>query len=134
MTQFPADNNGKLIAIRRKYVQDGKIIANAEVTKEGFPVQDFMNDEYCAANPGGTRRFMELGALEQMGEALSRGMVLAFAVWWDVGGFMDWMDGVASGAGPCNATEGNPDVIRQIQPDTAVKFSKLKWGEIGSTF
>jgi cellulase len=75
---------------------------------------------------------MELGATEAMGAAMTRGMVLAMSIWWDEGGNMQWLDG--GNAGPCNATEGAPSEIRKIQPDPAVTFSNIKWGEIGSTF
>ena len=47
---------------------------------------------------------------------------------------MDWLDGSTSGNGPCNATEGNPAIIRTIQPDTSLTFSEIKWGENGSTY
>lgn len=66
-----------------------------------------------------------------MGRALSRGMVLAMSVWWDAGGYMDWLDQGESG--PCNATEGSPESIRAIEPGTEVTFSNIRWGEIGST-
>lgn len=69
-----------------------------------------------------------------MGDAMSRGMVLIFSIWWDEGGFMQWMDGNSTGAGPCNATEGDPKNIRLIEPNPAVTFSAVKWGEIGSTY
>ncbi|KAH6721958.1 concanavalin A-like lectin/glucanase domain-containing protein [Leptodontidium sp. MPI-SDFR-AT-0119] len=133
VTSFPAEN-GVLKSITRKYIQDGKIISNAVVNLPNRVKKDYIDDAFCEENPGGTRRFTELGGMAEMGEAMSRGMVLAFAVWWDVGGFMDWLDGTASGAGPCNSTEGNPEFIKTIQPDVAVEFSEIKWGEIGSTY
>jgi hypothetical protein len=52
----------------------------------------------------------------------------------DVGGFMQWLDGSANGNGPCNATEGDPEMIRKIQPDVALTYSEIKIGEIGSTY
>lgn len=45
-------------------------------------------------------------------------MVLIFSIWWDSGGFMNWLDSGSSG--PCNATEGNPTVITSIVPDPVV--------------
>lgn len=54
--------------------------------------------------------------------------------WWDKSGFMSWLDQSSSGAGPCNATEGNPEVIKTIQPNPRVTFSQIRWGDIGSTF
>ena len=69
-----------------------------------------------------------------MGDAMARGMVLALSIWWDEGGAMQWLDGSVNGAGPCNATEGFPEAIRQIEKAPTVTFSQIKWGEIGSTF
>ncbi|EHK96098.1 putative endo-beta-1,4-glucanase celB [Glarea lozoyensis 74030] len=129
-TQFPANENGTLYAIRRLYVQDGKVIQNAALMVDDSVAFDELNDAYCSRPGGGT--FMKLGGIPGMGEALSRGMVLIFSVWWDVGGFMNWLD--SGNTGPCNATEGNPEVIKQIQPDPSVVFSQVKWGEIDSTY
>lgn len=129
VTQFPS-RRSKLTEIHRLYIQDGKVFENAPVNVPDIPEVDFMNDEYCDAT--GSERFMDIGAMRVMGEAMSRGMVLAMSIWWDEGGFMQWLDG--DGAGPCNKTEGDPDNIRKIQPDSTVTFSNIKWGEIGSTF
>jgi cellulase len=129
VTQFPAEN-GVLKEIRRLYVQDGKVIQNAAVNVTGPPAINYIDDQYC--NATGATRFMELGALEGMGHPLSKGMVLIFSIWWDTGGYMNWLD--TGNAGPCNTTEGNPSVIQSIQPNTAVTFSQIKWGELGSTF
>lgn len=132
VTQFPADANGTLIGIRRLYLQDGKVIKASVIEKEGVPAVDYETDEYCQAT--GATHFMRLGALSGFGESLTRGMVLTFSLWWDEGGFMQWLDGASQGAGPCNATEGDPKNIRVIEPAPQVTFSNMKWGEIGSTF
>ncbi|KAI0593524.1 cellulase [Biscogniauxia sp. FL1348] len=132
VTQFPADESGNLIEIHRIYVQEGKVIMAETVQKEGLPEVAFENDEYCAAT--GATKFMGLGAMKGMGDAMTRGMVLTFSLWWDENSNMSWLDGSAEGAGPCNATEGNPESIRVIEPSPEVTFSNLKWGEIGSTF
>lgn len=131
ITQFPTDESGILKEIHRLYIQDGRLIQNAAVNVTyDAPDINFIDDELCTAT--GAERFMDLGATGGMGEAMSRGMVLCFSVWWDEGGFMNWLD--SGEAGPCSATEGDPEVIREVQPDTAVTFSNIKWGEIGSTF
>ncbi|KAG9249108.1 concanavalin A-like lectin/glucanase domain-containing protein [Calycina marina] len=129
ITQFPAVN-GTLTSIRRLYVQDGKVIENASIDVSGVPAGNEIDTAYCKAT--GATRFLDLGGMQEMGDALARGMVLAFSVWWDTSGYMTWLD--SGNAGPCNATEGNPSVIAQVQPDTAVTFSQIKWGEIGSTY
>lgn len=126
ITQFPAVG-GVLKEIRRLYVQDGKVIDNVAISPNS--TANSIQDDYCS-NSGS--HFMELGAVEGMGEALARGMVLIFSVWWDTSGFMNWLD--SDSAGPCNATEGDPNVVLQVEPDPAVTFSNIKWGEIGSTY
>lgn len=70
--------------------------------------------------------------MTEIGDAMARGMVLIFSIWWDTGGFMNWLD--TGSSGPCNTTEGNPAVIVEEQPDPAVTWSNIKWGEIGSTY
>ncbi|KAG8629826.1 hypothetical protein KVT40_001445 [Elsinoe batatas] len=126
VTQFPADASGKLVGYRRLYIQDGKQINSVKT----IPYFESFDDDFCASV--GSTRYMDLGATEQMGNALTRGMVLAISIWADEGGFMNWLD--SGDAGPCNATEGDPKIIRQVQPDTEVTFSAFKWGEIGSTY
>lgn len=132
VTQFPADGEGQLTAINRLYVQDGAVIRAEVVNKEGLPPQDHMDDAFCEAT--GSTAFMRLGAMAGMGAAMSRGMVLTFSIWWDDGGNMSWLDGEADGAGPCNATEGNPTNIVKVEPAPEVTFSNIRWGEINSTF
>lgn len=71
------------------------------------------------------------GGLDAQGRALERGSVLIFSIWNSDGDFMNWMD--SGDAGPCNATEGNPELILANQPDTHVVFSNVRWGDIDST-
>ncbi|KAI0198171.1 endoglucanase EG-1 [Astrocystis sublimbata] len=132
VTQFPADDSGVLLGVRRLYLQGGKVIKAKTIAKEGVPAVDYATDEYCEAT--GASAFMRLGANPGFGETLTRGMVLTFSLWWDEGGFMQWLDGESQGAGPCNATEGDPKNIQKIEPHPQVTFSNMKWGEIGSTF
>jgi cellulase len=70
--------------------------------------------------------------LQRMGEALGRGMVPVFSIWDDPGLWMHWLD--SDGAGPCGGTEGDPAFIQANYPNTAVTFSKIRWGDIGSTY
>jgi cellulase len=130
VTQFPTFPNGTLKEIRRLYVQDGKVIQNAPVNITGsvHAGTNVIDTAYCT---GGASRFMDLGGMEGIGNALQRGMVLIFVIWWDVGGYMNWLD--TGDSGPCNATEGNPSVIVKVEPDPVVTFSNVKVGEIGST-
>ncbi|KAI1326584.1 glycoside hydrolase family 7 protein [Xylariaceae sp. FL0255] len=132
VTQFPANANGTLTGIRRLYVQAGKVIQTEVIDKTGVPAVDITTDTYC--NATGATEFMALGAVAGMGDALTRSMVLIFSLWWDTGSYMQWLDSTVDSAGPCNATEGNPTIIRTVQPDPQVTFSNIKWGEINSTF
>ncbi|KAK2794472.1 hypothetical protein FQN52_008050 [Onygenales sp. PD_12] len=130
VTQFPAEND-KVTSMHRLYIQDGKVIQNAAVQLPDVPAVDYLNDEFCSAM-GGTEQYFNLGATEGMGAALSRGMVLAMSIWWDEGGFMQWLDG--GEAGPCDATEGDPKNIVIVEPQPALTFSNMKWGDIDSTY
>ncbi|KAF5590036.1 endoglucanase type C [Fusarium pseudoanthophilum] len=128
-SQFVANKQGDLIELHRHYIQDNKVIESAVVNISGVPKINFMNDKYCAAT--GANEYMRLGGTKQMGDAMSRGMVLAMSVWWSEGDFMAWLDqGVA---GPCDATEGDPKNIVKVQPNPEVTFSNIRIGEIGST-
>ncbi|GES65303.1 endo-beta-1,4-glucanase celB [Aspergillus terreus] len=131
VTQFYTKDNtttGALVEIRRLYVQNGHVIQNAVVSVDDESV-DSITADYCA-DPSSA--FNRLGGLQRMGEALGRGMVLAFSVWNDAGSFMSWLDG--GNSGPCNATEGDPALIEKLHPDTHVTFSNIRWGDIGSTY
>ena len=77
MTQFPA-KNGKMVEIRRLYVQDGRVIENASVNITGRTALNYMNDEYCSQT-GSADRYLELGGMETMGGALSREWSLSSA-------------------------------------------------------
>lgn len=92
VTQFPSDAEGNLIEYRRFYIQDGKKIDNAPINDGSeHDGENVMTDPYCEAH--GATRYMDLGATQGMGAAMSRGMVLAFSVWWDEGGHMSWLNG-----------------------------------------
>lgn len=73
VTQFPTFPNGTLKEIRRLYVQNGKVIPNAGVNITGSAVfgKNVIDTAYCT---GGASRFMDLGAIAGIGNALERGM------------------------------------------------------------
>ncbi|RPA74006.1 endoglucanase 1 [Ascobolus immersus RN42] len=139
VTQFPANARGEMIAIRRLYVQDGKVVKQATVNvpasdaRAAFNGTNEMNDAYCLAT-GGAERYLDLGGTKGMGAAMSRGMVLIFSLWWDESGNMQWMDGSVNSAGPCDATEGSPAGIVRVEPNPTITFSNIKWGELDSTY
>lgn len=131
VTQFHADETNTLTSYTRLYVQDDVVIEMPKVDVNGVE-QNAMDDAYCEAT--NATEYMRLGATSGMGEALARGMVLIFSLWWDKSSNMTWLDSAAEGNGPCNATESNPTFIQQVQPDPQVTFSNIRWGDIGSTF
>lgn len=130
-TQFVTDDgttSGTLQQIRRLYVQDGKVIQNAEVKFKKSTI-DSITEPYCDSVG---ESFVERGGLATMGRALGRGMVLIFTLWDDTSAFMNWLD--AGTAGPCNMKQGNPAIIKKSFGYTQVTFSNVKWGELGSTY
>ncbi|KAF9886505.1 hypothetical protein FE257_011412 [Aspergillus nanangensis] len=127
-TQFVTSDGtttGKLTEIRRQYIQNSKLIANA---KSSAGVSS-ITEPWCESSDGSAAGF---GGLTTMGQALGRGMVLIFSIWNDAGGNMNWLDSGSSG--PCSSTEGNPSLIQSANPGTHVVFSNIRWGDIGSTF
>ncbi|EEA18584.1 endoglucanase, putative [Talaromyces marneffei ATCC 18224] len=131
-TQFVTSDGtktGALTEIRRSYVQNGKVIANAVASSSsGVSGANSITESFCTTmdSEAGT-----LGGLRTMGEALGRGMVLIFSIWNDAGGSMNWLD--SGNSGPCSSTAGVPSTIQANDPSTSVTFSNIKWGDIGST-
>lgn len=131
VTKFHANKAKELESIERLYVQGGKKIPHPVPVRAGLLQEDHITDPYCDST-GGATRYLDLGGTKEMGAALTRGMVLAMSIWWDEGGNMQWLDG--GNSGPCNATEGAPSNIRKIQPDVSLTFSKIKWGDMDTTY
>lgn len=127
ITQFITDDGtttGTLSEIKRIYQQDGVTLPSAISASTG----DSINATWCASVDGSATEF---GNLVTMGEALGRGMVLAFSIWNDDSQYMNWLD--AGSNGPCSTTEGNPALIQANDPGAHVVFSSIAWGDIGST-
>ncbi|KAK4201140.1 concanavalin A-like lectin/glucanase domain-containing protein [Triangularia verruculosa] len=135
VTQFPTNEAGELIEIKRIYIQNGEVIPNtADTTDSRFDsiaYEGSITQDFCAAK--NSSDYLRLGGMKGMGEALARGMVLVFSLWNSESDFMSWLDGLPNN-GPCNATEGDPALIRAQVPDVSMTFSNVRWGDIGSTF
>lgn len=149
VTQFitsDGTDTGTLSEIRRKYVQNGKVIDNS-VSKISGVSGNSITDSYCNAQKtafGDTNSFEKLGGLNAMGGAIGRGMVLALSVWDDHAVNMLWLDstyptdksatapGVARGT--CSTTSGAPTDVEKNSPNSQVIYSNIKIGPIGSTF
>nr|AGW24293.1 endoglucanase 1 [Penicillium oxalicum] len=67
---------GTLTEIRRQYIQNGKVSANAK-SSAGV---DSIKEAWCESVDGAAATF---GGLTTMGKALGRGMVLIFSIWND---------------------------------------------------
>ncbi|KAK0621815.1 endoglucanase EG-1 precursor [Bombardia bombarda] len=142
--------DGDLREIRRLYVQDGKLVENAQVQAQGIDRGNSLTDEFCAqekrAFGGAVNAFAAQGGMRAMGDALARGMVLVFSVWADQGGSeMKWLDGTwprgadpakepGTGRGPCKVGEGTVEDVQAGGLGVWVRFSNVKSGEIGSTY
>ncbi|KAF3762714.1 family 7 glycoside hydrolase [Cryphonectria parasitica EP155] len=126
-TQFITDDGtttGTLTEIKRIYHQNNVSVPSAISGGNG----DSINATWCSSVDSAATTY---GNLETMGEALGRGMVLAFSIWNDASQYMDWLDEGSSG--PCSSTAGNPALIQANNATTHVVFSNIKWGDINST-
>jgi len=149
VTQFltsDGTDNGFLTEIRRLYLQDGKLILNSNSTTPGVVGNSIM-DGFCNSQKAAFGDFdhhQVKGGLKSMGEALKRGMVLSLSVWDDYSTEMRWLDstfppGDTSGRlgverGPCDASTSSPGYLRKQCTDAYVRYTSLKYGEIGTTF
>ncbi|KFA70453.1 hypothetical protein S40285_00669 [Stachybotrys chlorohalonatus IBT 40285] len=143
VTQF-IEEGGALADIRRFYVQNGVVIANAESDVEGVPGNSITQD-YCDVQKevfGDEGSFNRHGGLAGMGEAVAAPMVLVMSLWNDHYANMKWLDGSVfpegatgpgSSRGSC-APGGDANDLIDSAPDSSVIFSNIKFGPIGSTF
>ncbi|KAK6507740.1 hypothetical protein TWF481_006162 [Arthrobotrys musiformis] len=121
VTQFITDDgtdNGELFIIRRKYIQNGQVIASA--SSGG----DVIRGDNC---PSGD----EVGGFTTLSKSFDRGMTLVFSLWNDPVTRMNWLDSGSNG--PCNPADGNPEYIRTNYANPRVYFSKIRYGEVDST-
>jgi len=147
---FTTDNtsSGDLSEIRRLYIQNGQVIQNSKTNFSGLSnTYDSITDDFCTDQKslfGDPDDFGEMGGLKVMGEALDRGMVLVMSLWDDYAAYMLWLDsdyptiapptqpGVPRGS--CSISSGRPSDVENNDPNSYVKFSNIKWGDIGSTY
>ena len=149
VTQFITDDNtanGKLVEIRRIYVQGGKVIQNTASKVDGVE-GDSITDEFCDQAKtafGDNNDYKKKGGLAPMDKALTNGMVLVMSVWDDHAAHMLWLDssypldkdpsepGVARGT--CPTDSGVPAEIEASAPKSTVTFSKIRTGDLNSTY
>ena len=150
VTQFITDDgtdNGELVEVRRKYVQNGQVIDNPTSKFEGVNPYDSVTDGYCSDIKdafGDVQAFKQMGGLKTMGDALDRGMVLTLSLWDDHFANMLWLDSqyppdVPSDTpgvirGPCPTDGGVSADLEANVPDSSVKFFNLKVGKLDTTY
>jgi len=147
VTQFlttDGTDSGDLSEIRRFFVQDGKKINMSPTTIPDFGTFDSITDKFCMAQKtwfNDTNSFKSKGGLAAVGRALDRGMVLVMSLWDDHDVDMLWLDSDYPTAapssqpgisrGPCSTSSGKPADVESQYPDATVKYSNIKFGEIG---
>ena len=122
-----------------------------ETPKGAYPeinMHNAISDSFCDAQDrayggSGAASYLNRGGNTAMGEAIGRGMVLAFSIWMDASSHMLWLDGTypvdadpskpGNTKGPCSATSGAPEDITKNDPNAYVSFSNIKVGPINST-
>jgi cellulose 1,4-beta-cellobiosidase len=148
VTQFittDGTDGGDLKEVRRIYIQNGVEIANTQVNLPGISPHDSVTDAYCGevkAAFSEENAFQTKGGLKAMGDALDRGMVLALSLWDDHYAKMHWLDAVypdggtdlGDERGPCPRDGGDPADLENSVPNSSVKYSNLKIGNIGTTY
>ncbi|KAA8907987.1 glycoside hydrolase [Sphaerosporella brunnea] len=150
VTQFITSDgtaSGTLTEIRRKWVQNGVVISNANVNIPGIPAVNSITDTYCKAQKsvfGDTDDFETKGGLAALGDSMARGQVLVMSIWGDYAAQMLWLDsdyptdadpttpGVARGT--CSTTSGNPADLIKNSPNAQVVFSNIRFGDLDSTY
>lgn len=150
VTQFITGNNtatGTLTAIRRLYVQNGKVIQQSTTNVTGITPTNQITKDFCTEQKeatGDTDKFGSSGGLAAMGKDMDDGMVLVMSTWVDYAAQMLWLDSnyptdspasaVGTARSTCSTSSGVPaDVISQ-SPNSNVIFSNIKFGTIGSTY
>jgi len=150
VTQFitsDGTDNGDLIEMRRLYVQDGKVVQNSFSDVNGVDSVDSITDNMCTQSKSAFSDiddFSKKGGMKKMGDSMARGQVLVLSLWDDHEARMLWLDsdypldrdpsepGVSRG--PCPTSSGDPAELENNYGNSKVVFSKIRIGEIGSTY
>ncbi|KAF8694341.1 glycoside hydrolase family 7, partial [Rhizoctonia solani] len=150
VTQFITNDNtanGKLVEIRRLYVQNGQVIQNTKSTISGLTQYDSITDQFCAAQKTvfqDTNAYAQHGGMATMDKSFQNGHVLVMSLWDDHAAHMLWLDSnypldrpatqVGVPRGTCATTSGDPKDVEAQSPNASVTFSNIKFGDIGTTY
>ncbi|CAE6370500.1 unnamed protein product [Rhizoctonia solani] len=151
VTQFiTADNTttGALREIRRLYIKDGKVVQNSKSTVPGLSGYDSITEDYCSTQKAvfnDPNTFDTKGGFGTLDDALDSGLVLAISIGGQNANQNRWLDGsyppdrstsqpgVSRGACPY-PWESIPHLPVEPHPTASVKFSNLRFGDIGTTY
>jgi len=148
VTQFITDDNtdtGKLVEVRRFYIQNGKTINTPSLKVGDAGTHDSLSVDFCSAWADFTQdgtNFLEKGGFDNTDAAFEKGMVLALSMWDDHDVNMLWLDSTypvdtpdAPGAkrGTCDTSSGDPKDVESAHADASVRYFNIRYGEIGST-
>ncbi|KAL9096732.1 MAG: hypothetical protein Q9165_001220 [Trypethelium subeluteriae] len=149
VTQFITSDNtatGTLSAIRRLYVQNGKVIQQSNTDVSGITTTNQITSDFCTQEKaafGDNTGFETKGGLAKMGKALES-VVLVMSVWDDYAANMLWLDsdypttGSASAPGiargTCATSSGVPSDVESSQSSASVTYSNIKFGSLNSTY
>jgi cellulose 1,4-beta-cellobiosidase len=145
VTQF-IESGGSLSAIKRFFVQDGKVIPLSNSDISGVTGNEITQD-FCDAQKkafGDQNVFDDKGGMSQIGKALSGDMVLVMSLWDDHYSDMLWLDSTyptnatastpGAARGSCSTSSGAPSDVESNNADASVTYSNIKFGPINSTF
>jgi cellulose 1,4-beta-cellobiosidase len=141
VTQF-LTSGGTLSEIKRFYVQNGVVFANAQdlLASGGNSITQAWCDNVRQVFDD-LDSFKDKGGLAQMGRGLTD-MVLVLSLWNDFYSNMLWLDSqyppgedkLGVDRGSCPTDSGKFEDMVANHADASVAFSNIKFGPIGSTF
>ena len=146
VTQFLTDNAGDLTEIRRKFIQNGQVIEHPTSAIDTMDKQfDSITDEMCDNVKGAfqdVKDFQKKGGLKKMGDSMKKGMVLVMSIWDDHEANMLWLDSTyptdkttwGGPRGTCSTDSGVPADVENQYPNSHVKYSDIRVGDIDSTY
>ena len=146
VTEFHGDSSGELVEIKRKFLQEGKVIEHPSSKIDTMDKQfDSITDEMCESTKNAftdKNDFKNKGGLKKMGQSLKNGMVLVMSIWDDHDANMLWLDSTyptdkttwGGPRGTCDITSGKPTDVENQHPDAHVMYSDIRVGDIGSTY
>jgi cellulose 1,4-beta-cellobiosidase len=150
VTQFVTNDgtdSGALVEIRRKYVQGGRVIGNAQANVVGIDKTGSVTQLFCDQQKkafGDRNGLLSQGGFTALSKQMDRGLVLALSIFDDKSANMLWLDSAypigkdrslpGVERGPCPTSSGVPKDVERQSPDSVVVFGNLRFGFLNSTY